>query len=507
MTLLATLALLLLLALAAAFASLLRGARANPEPACGKCGYVVRGLPTFHCPECGSDLRAVGIVSATPRGPLGLIAAVVASSWKRLALHTLLVAALTPAAFFAAHAFVLHHNVFQSSQAVLEPASKAFRADVATTSAVRGVNGRLNAQTDTRPAQALVLSLGGPGQVPDPHTQLRVELLPWTYTVHHFNVGVAPTTRPRNFDRDALLRFFADHGIDTAPPQVRSDVDALMHLMDACRKAPVHRAVATAKPAGLAVLSAADTSHVDLNTTATAMGGVAGPFLLGGAAAWLFGTLAILLARLHRLRAASLPIQGFDPINTATAPPAPSPAGAAAATARTLTVLFSDIKDYTARSTAAPRQGVLDLVRRHRDLASPVIDRRGGRIVKTMGDAILATFDSATDAALAGLEIQSALAAHRATAPADEHFHLRIAVACGEVIIEANDVYGDTVNLAARLQSVARPGNVLLSAATAALVNTREVRTEPSGSFQLAGFALPVQAHVAHPAPALTPGS
>ena len=82
--------------------------------------------------------------------------------------------------------------------------------------------------------------------------------------------------------------------------------------------------------------------------------------------------------------------------------------------ARTVTVLFSDIKDYTARTAAAGRTGAIELVRRHRELAGPVIRQRHGTIVKTMGDGLLVTFDSATDAVLAGLEVQAAVAAHNA---------------------------------------------------------------------------------------------
>jgi adenylate cyclase len=140
--------------------------------------------------------------------------------------------------------------------------------------------------------------------------------------------------------------------------------------------------------------------------------------------------------------------------------------------ARTVTVLFSDIKDYTARTAAAGRTGAIELVRRHRELAGPVIRHRNGTIVKTMGDGLLVTFESATDAVLAGLEVQGAVAAQNA-ALAGEAMQLRIAVASGEVIVEAGDVYGETVNLAARLQGVAEPGQVVLSGATAGLVNGR----------------------------------
>jgi class 3 adenylate cyclase len=114
-----------------------------------------------------------------------------------------------------------------------------------------------------------------------------------------------------------------------------------------------------------------------------------------------------------------------------------------------------------------------------------------------MGDGLLVTFESATDAVLAGLEVQAAVAAHNASADAGAELQLRIAVATGEAIVEAGDVYGETVNLASRLQGVAGPGQVVLSAATRSLVNAREVAVEAAGEVQLAGFAGAVQVFVA----------
>jgi class 3 adenylate cyclase len=190
------------------------------------------------------------------------------------------------------------------------------------------------------------------------------------------------------------------------------------------------------------------------------------------------------------VRASAVAGGGGEP---ADAPPA------AANVARTVTVLFSDIKDYTALAAAASRTGAIDLVRRHRDVAQPVIRARRGHLVKTMGDALLATFDSATDAALAGLEIQQALGAQNEGAAEGDRLHVRVAVATGEVIVEAGDVYGPTVNLAARLQSVAEPGQVLLSTTTQALLNPHELQTHAVGPFELLGIRGPIQAFAARP--------
>jgi uncharacterized protein (TIGR03382 family) len=169
--------------------------------------------------------------------------------------------------------------------------------------------------------------------------------------------------------------------------------------------------------------------------------------------------------------------------------------GSRLATARTLSVMFSDVKDYTARAARESRLGVLDLVRRHRDLARPIVKRRGGRVVKSLGDGLLITFESATDAVLAGLEIQAAAAAHSRDAFADrDKLELRIAVSTGEVAVDGGgDVFGDAVNLASRAQQQASPGEVLFTEATWATINRREVRGADAGMFELKGVAEPVR--------------
>jgi class 3 adenylate cyclase len=155
---------------------------------------------------------------------------------------------------------------------------------------------------------------------------------------------------------------------------------------------------------------------------------------------------------------------------------------------RTLSIMFSDVKDYTARTASESRLGILDLVRRHRDLAQPIVKRRGGRVVKFLGDGLLIAFESATDAVLAGLEIQAAAAAHNRDAPADrDKLELRIGVSTGEVALDGGDVFGEAVNLASRAQQQAAAGDVLFTEATFATINRREVRFDEAGTFELKG--------------------
>lgn len=158
---------------------------------------------------------------------------------------------------------------------------------------------------------------------------------------------------------------------------------------------------------------------------------------------------------------------------------------------RLMSVLFSDVKGYTSHSAAQPRATMLDIVRRHRECAFPAVKEHGGRVVKQMGDGILCTFDGATDAVLAGLEIQRA--AHAA------ELELRIGISTGEVTLEGDDVFGPPVNLASRIQQLCPPGGILFSEATLAVLNAREVSPSELGTFELKGVPQPVKVYQATP--------
>ena len=156
---------------------------------------------------------------------------------------------------------------------------------------------------------------------------------------------------------------------------------------------------------------------------------------------------------------------------------------------RLLTILFSDVKDYTSSSANQPRDGVLDIVRRHRERVFPVVKKHHGRIVKQMGDAILATFESATDAVLAGIDIQQLPEASGQIEP----LQLRIAISTGEVTVEADDVFGTPVNVAVRVQQLAGPGEVYFTETTRVMLNDHEVRQTEVGTFDLKGVAQPIR--------------
>jgi adenylate cyclase len=168
---------------------------------------------------------------------------------------------------------------------------------------------------------------------------------------------------------------------------------------------------------------------------------------------------------------------------------------------KTLSILFSDIRDYTSRSAGETRAGVVEMVRRHREIAAPIIEKHNGAIVKSLGDGLLVTFESATEAALAGLGIGEALRRHNEESFDDRRkLEVRIAVCTGEVALEerdgvGRDVLGPAVNLASRIQQLAGAGDVLLSETTHAILNKREVGSERVGAFELKGLSEPVNVY------------
>ena len=129
-----------------------------------------------------------------------------------------------------------------------------------------------------------------------------------------------------------------------------------------------------------------------------------------------------------------------------------------------------------------------------------LIDRRGGRIVKTTGDGALVTFDSVVDAVACAMEAQRDLADTAEDVPAERRLRLRIGVTLGDVIIEDGDVYGQGVNIAVRLQGVAKSGAVYVSRAAVDQARGKlQARFEPVGKISLKNIAEPVEVFVAIP--------
>ncbi len=162
---------------------------------------------------------------------------------------------------------------------------------------------------------------------------------------------------------------------------------------------------------------------------------------------------------------------------------------------RTLTVVFTDIKGFTERTSKGSRADLLRMLEQHEDLLLPLVGRYGGRVVKTIGDAFMLAFDSPTNAVLCGLMMQETLRDHNASLSEEERIEIRVAMHTGEVELVGNDLYGETVNIAARIEGIAKPGDVWFSDTTYGAMHRSEVPTSVVGEFSLKGIPEKVRVH------------
>jgi len=132
-------------------------------------------------------------------------------------------------------------------------------------------------------------------------------------------------------------------------------------------------------------------------------------------------------------------------------------------TRRLATILFADVAGYSRMMRVDEEQTLVDLRAHLAELVTPVIARFHGRIVKTVGDGVMVEFGSAVEAMRSAVELQRGMVERNAGLPANRRQTFRIGLHLGDVIMTDQDVFGDTVNVAARLQALAEPGSIVLS--------------------------------------------
>ncbi|MBI2740882.1 MAG: serine hydrolase [Rhodospirillales bacterium] len=172
---------------------------------------------------------------------------------------------------------------------------------------------------------------------------------------------------------------------------------------------------------------------------------------------------------------------------------------------RLAAIVAADVVGYS-RLMGRDESGTLVALKTvRRDIIDPRIEAFGGRIVKTTGDGMLLEFPSVVDAVRCVVEIQTAVAAHNAGIPEDRRIIFRVGVNLGDIIIEGDDIFGDGVNVAGRLQEMAAPGGVCLSNRVHDEVRDRlDLVLDDGGEQILRNIARPV--HIWHWSPAnMTP--
>ena len=161
---------------------------------------------------------------------------------------------------------------------------------------------------------------------------------------------------------------------------------------------------------------------------------------------------------------------------------------------RLAAILAADVVGYS-RLIRSNEEGTLAALKALRsDLICPKIAEHHGRLVKLMGDGLLAEFASVVEAVRAATEMQQAVAERNAHLPQEQRIEFRIGVNLGDVVIDGDDIHGDGVNVAARLEGLAEPGGVYLSAAVYDQVRDRlELRFEDLGEQRLKNIDRPVR--------------
>jgi class 3 adenylate cyclase/Tfp pilus assembly protein PilN len=162
---------------------------------------------------------------------------------------------------------------------------------------------------------------------------------------------------------------------------------------------------------------------------------------------------------------------------------------------RSLAVMFTDIKGFTARTSEQTRADLVSMLSEHEKLLVPVFHHFKGQIVKTIGDAFLVYFESPTDAVLCGVAIQEVLNMHNASVDTARRLDVRVAINAGDVELIDKDVLGEPVNIAARLEGIAEPGEVWFTEAVYLTMNRREAPSTEVGERTFKGIPHPIRVY------------
>jgi adenylate cyclase len=167
---------------------------------------------------------------------------------------------------------------------------------------------------------------------------------------------------------------------------------------------------------------------------------------------------------------------------------------------RLAAILAADVAGYS-RLMGIDEEGTLVRLKAHRkELIDPKIAEHRGRVVKTTGDGVLVEFPSIMDAVRCAIDVQRGMAERNVNEPGATRIEFRVGVNVGDIIIDGNDIYGDGVNIAARLESIAQPGTICLSESSYQQVRDKlDIACEDIGEQSLKNIARPVRAYRVQP--------
>src|SRR5512136_1264306 len=158
-------------------------------------------------------------------------------------------------------------------------------------------------------------------------------------------------------------------------------------------------------------------------------------------------------------------------------------------------ILSADVKGYS-RLMGADEEGTLSTLTAYREIMAKFIQQHHGRVVNAPGDALLAEFESVVDAVKSAVEIQRELAKRNAESPIDRRMEYRMGINLGDVMVDGESIYGDGVNIAARLEGLADAGGICISGTAFDQVkNKLNLGYEYLGEQAVKNIALPVRVY------------
>src|SRR6201997_4484262 len=163
---------------------------------------------------------------------------------------------------------------------------------------------------------------------------------------------------------------------------------------------------------------------------------------------------------------------------------------------RLAAILAADVAGYS-RLMGADEEGTLAALKTlRRELTDPKIKEHRGRIVKTTGDGLLLEFASVVDAVRCAVEVQREMAERNADVPSDHRIEFRMGINLGDIIKDGRDIYGDGVNVAARLEALAEPGGICVSRVVRDQVRDKlDFTFDDMGEQQVKNIARPIRVH------------
>src|SRR5262249_20878246 len=167
---------------------------------------------------------------------------------------------------------------------------------------------------------------------------------------------------------------------------------------------------------------------------------------------------------------------------------------------RLTAILAADVAGYS-RLTGLDEEGTHARLQDHlRSLVDPKIAEHRGRIVKNTGDGMLAEFGSVVDAVRCAVDVQRGMAERNADVPHEKRIEFRIGINVADVMVDRDDIFGDDVNVAARLEGIAEPGGICVSARVLENIQGKlEIAFEDTGEQKLKNIVRPVRVYRVRP--------